>query len=110
VSSLRGFAGGEGQSANCATVKSADKAYEQLFASVPLSKLNGCLDRFGAAVAEVRFLFEVARGYLSQFLCQVDDFFVVEVGVRIVEKTVTLALDGFYHSGVIVTNVHACDA
>jgi hypothetical protein len=110
VAPLRGLAGGKGQSTYCATVESANKTNEQLLASVPLGKLNGCFNRFGAAVAEVRFLFEVAGGYFSQLLCQVDDFFVVEVGVGIVEKTVTLALYGFYHTGVIVANVHACDA
>jgi hypothetical protein len=88
-------------------VKSFDKTYKQLFASVPLGKLDGCLNRFGATVAEIRFLFEVARGYLRQLFCQVDYSFVVEVCVRIMKKTVTLAFDCFYHSGMIMANIHA---
>jgi hypothetical protein len=88
-------------------MKTADEAYEQWFAGVPPSKFNRRFNSFGAAVAEKRFFLKLARSDFCQFFCQVNCFFVVEVGVGIMQETVTLSFYGLNHTGIIMANVHA---
>src|SRR4030065_808867 len=97
MASLGRLSCGEGQRAHGSSMISADETYEQLLTSMPPSQLNRSFDRFGTAVAKVSFLFKTARSNFSQLFGEVDNFFVVEISVRVVQKAVTLTLDGSYH-------------
>src|SRR4030065_2542126 len=88
-------------------MKSADEAYEKLLTSVPPRQLNRSFDSFGAAVAKIGFLFKTARSNFSQLFRKVDHFLVVEISVRVMQKTVTLILDCGYNFWMSVTDVEA---
>src|SRR4030042_5193661 len=75
---------------------------------MPPNQFNRSFDGFGATVTKVGFLFKTARSNFSQLFRKVDHFLVVEISVRVVQKTVTLTLNGGYHFWMSVTDVEAC--
>src|SRR2546422_11442136 len=78
--SLHRLARGKTQGAKCPSVERSCEAEKTVFSRMPLCKLHRGLNSLGPAITKKHFLLKVPWSYLDQFLRQLNNFFIIEVG------------------------------
>jgi hypothetical protein len=81
-------------------MKCAGKGDELVATGVVASQFHRGFVGFGARITEIHFVRALARRDCSQFFCQLDHVFVVEVRAGHVDQALGLLLDRLYHPGM----------